>query len=1155
MKSIIIFFFLLFFSQNFAQGEGNIWYFGNNAGLDFNSGVPVVLTNGQLNTVEGCATISDSNGQLLFYTDGVTVYNKNHQIMPNGTNLKGHFSSSQSAIIVPKPGSPAIYYIFTCTDIANPDGVRYSEVDMTLNGGLGDVTAHKNILLFAPACEKLAAVKNAAEDGYWMVGHEYGTNNFRSYSITATGVNMTPVISSVGISIDNNIYKTLGYLKFSLDGSKLISCNRNVNVELFNFSTATGVVSNPKLITPKIGSYGVEFSPSGELAYISTGTDYTTSLQLYQFDLTASDIPNSALLLYEMGIEDVDYIFGALQLAADGKIYVARNKKPALSVIQNPDVLGTGCNLQMESLFLGGALSQNGLPQFMQSYFNLGIAFENNCQGQATTFSLMANQSITSALWDFGDGNASTDIHPIHTYTSPGTYTVTLDAIGTNGAISKSRQVTIYAMPIANTVANQVVCGTEGMAYSLSQHTNTILGGQSSTVFGVSYFLSPSDADDNMSPLTGSYNLPLGITTIYARVQNMANTSCYSITSFTIHLFKQPQANQPSDYVICESQPYDNKEQFDLLSKNNEILNGQNALEFTISYHDSQADADAGIDDLPLLYTNTNAIEPVYARIENNLNPDCFDIVTFPLKVVQQPIIVPVTAFRMCDDATNDGTAIFDLTDKTAELLDGQSPSVFEVKYFLSYPQAVDGTDAIMVPITNSSNNQTIYYSITAIGNSNCKAIGSFNLKVDRLPIANSANRLAVCDDDSNDGKFVFNLQDNYNSILGNQLTSEIRLTYHESQINADGRILPLSFNYENATNPQVIYVRVENAENSQCFSTTSFEIRADRLPKAYPVPDMITCDGTENDGKESFDLTVNNPSVLNGQSAALFAVSYHTTWANAQNNAAPLQDDFMNTTNPQTLYARVSNRDNSACYDITSFDLWVREKPDLTLQDTYSICEGVPKKLTADAGFDRYEWSTGATSPSIMVPTAGNYWVRVTKDYGDIICETVKNITVVNSNVATIVSVETSDWTSSQNAILVLVEGDGDYEYSIDGEHYQDSPQFNGLNNGVYTVYVRDKNECGIAKEQVYLLMYPKFFTPNGDGYNDKWQIDFSSYEPTLKVNVFDRYGKFIISLNGGSDGWDGTYNGQLLLSDDYWFVAKREDGKEFRGHFSLKR
>jgi len=184
----------LIFSTLFAsaQNEGNIWYFGENAGLDFNGGTPIALTDGMLNTFEGCATISDNNGDLLFYTEGMVVYNKNHVLMPNGSGLLGHSSSTQSSIIVKKPASSTIYYIFTVDgSTGNGGGLNYSEIDITLDGGLGDVNANKNINLIPFTCEKVTAVVHQNGSDFWIISPELNTNIIYSFLLTSSG--LTPV--------------------------------------------------------------------------------------------------------------------------------------------------------------------------------------------------------------------------------------------------------------------------------------------------------------------------------------------------------------------------------------------------------------------------------------------------------------------------------------------------------------------------------------------------------------------------------------------------------------------------------------------------------------------------------------------------------------------------------------------------------------------------------------------------------------------------------------------------------------------------------------------------------------------------------------------------------------------------------------------------
>ena len=189
-------FFSVLCSKGFAQGGNNIWYFGHNAGLDFTTAPPSAIYDGALVTEEGCATLTDEQGNLLLYTDELFVYNRLHQQMPNGFGLWGHPSSTQSAIIVPWPDSDSLFYIFTTEDFVQNNRMSYSVVDLSLDNGLGDVIT-KNVLLQQPVTEQLNAVKHANGTDYWVVAHGMN-NNFYVYPVTATGISTAPVINSLG---------------------------------------------------------------------------------------------------------------------------------------------------------------------------------------------------------------------------------------------------------------------------------------------------------------------------------------------------------------------------------------------------------------------------------------------------------------------------------------------------------------------------------------------------------------------------------------------------------------------------------------------------------------------------------------------------------------------------------------------------------------------------------------------------------------------------------------------------------------------------------------------------------------------------------------------------------------------------------------------
>ena len=258
IKKILIYLscFFIYSTSVFAQKEANHWHFGTNANINFNGNtVTSLMNNCAINTIEGCASISNSNGDLLFYTDGTYVVNKNNFSMPNGTGLLGSMTTTQSALIVPDPGNSQKYYLFTAPaqagyySFATNPSISYSVVDMNLAGGLGDVVL-KNQTLLSPACEKLTAIKHCNQIDYWVIVHEWNTDAFYSYLISGTGIS-APVISHIGIvnmdylGTGTNL-ETIGYLKASPNGKKIATATYATSkVEIFDFDGQTGLLSNP----------------------------------------------------------------------------------------------------------------------------------------------------------------------------------------------------------------------------------------------------------------------------------------------------------------------------------------------------------------------------------------------------------------------------------------------------------------------------------------------------------------------------------------------------------------------------------------------------------------------------------------------------------------------------------------------------------------------------------------------------------------------------------------------------------------------------------------------------------------------------------------------------------------------------------------------
>lgn len=438
---ILVFYYgLIFPAISFSQGEGNNWYFGRYAGITFNTSPPTVLNNGQLITSEGCASVSDKDGNLVFYTDGSTVFSSNHTVMQNGTGLRGNNSSTQSSVVCPKPGTYNYnlkrfdrYYIVTI-DVANgSNGVRYSEVDMTANGGLGSiVNAFKNIHLFGTTTiEGANVVKHANGCDYWIVGKEVGNNRFNVYHVTSSGVSNSPVVSNVG-AIST---ATWGSIKVA-PNNKLIAYNSNsVGTQIFDFDNSTGVLTL-KFSDPQ-RSYSSEFSSNSNVLYV-THLPYP---EIYQYDLTANN--NTAFLSSKLVVGTTAntalvYDMCGVQLAPDGKIYCALMNQTRLGAIENPNILGLGCTYNDNALNIAGTnLNGNpmsvvlGLPAFPAFFiFPNDIQFESAnynvnqyfCNTDSITFNISDTNSVQSVDWYVSPINSAYNTNPDATsyvYTIP----------------------------------------------------------------------------------------------------------------------------------------------------------------------------------------------------------------------------------------------------------------------------------------------------------------------------------------------------------------------------------------------------------------------------------------------------------------------------------------------------------------------------------------------------------------------------------------------------------------------------------------------------------------------------------------------------------------------------------------------------------------
>lgn len=466
----------------FGQGAGGRWCLGRSAGVSFATRPPsAVLTTSALYLPgEGGASIADAAGNLLFYTDGTQIFTKNHTVMSGSTNLGGHVSSSQSALIVRQPGSERFYWVFTTDAIesypSSHQGLRYTVVDVQAAAGQGAiVTGQKSVPLATTTTEKLTACAAANGSDQWIISHEFGTARFMAWKLTASGLaSTTPVYSTAGVSHgttgSGNYNPGRGCMKASPDGSLLATAilpplNDRYVAELFRFDNTTGQVSLlANLSEPANGAndynyYGIEFSPAASKLYISTRKG---PYNILQYDLCAANIAASRMVVGSSTNQ-----FGTLQLGPDGRIYAAKNSDTYLGVVQNPEEQGGASTYRDQGLNLTGRTSTYGLNNLSASLFyhsRLAVTGASGCQGQTLGFAAqtqscgVARAPQLTYSWNFADpasgaSNTAAGLTAGHSFSRSGSFRVMLTGIWGDVRDTSSTLVLVEAKPVGAVAA------------------------------------------------------------------------------------------------------------------------------------------------------------------------------------------------------------------------------------------------------------------------------------------------------------------------------------------------------------------------------------------------------------------------------------------------------------------------------------------------------------------------------------------------------------------------------------------------------------------------------------------------------------------------------------------------------------------------------
>jgi gliding motility-associated-like protein len=457
----------------YAQKEANIWYFGDKAGIDFTQTPPKALVNSQMHTNEGCITICDSSGSLLFYSDGKTVWNENHVVLDGGEQLLGHFSSTHSAYVLKMPQSN-LYYLFTSDAAKTPGihnnwGVRYTVIDMSQNSGAGKVI-EKNKLLVNKSSERITSTKHQNNRDYWLVIPQMYTDTIFIFKFTEKGIEYPPIKYNSGSKSLRS-----GQIKFSPDCKKLAFAGVENNATVvFDFDNLTGEITNKRELIDSSGyMYSIEFSPNSKFLYVGIAAHIK---KLYQCEL---DILPQSSYINNVGVDLTasqpnKKVQGNLQLAIDNKIYLSTWGDSGLAVIEFPNKKGVSCNLIYNGIDLKGRLNRHGLPSFDKSYIvqqPQSISTKKHCIGDSTEifFSFSVSDSM---FWLLGDGKqiitSKTTLK--HKYSDTGSYLITAITYR-QGTISDTitHRTKIYSLPKLNLGNDTLLCMGDSLTFNL-QH-------------------------------------------------------------------------------------------------------------------------------------------------------------------------------------------------------------------------------------------------------------------------------------------------------------------------------------------------------------------------------------------------------------------------------------------------------------------------------------------------------------------------------------------------------------------------------------------------------------------------------------------------------------------------------------------------------------
>ena len=753
--------------------------------------------------------------------------------------------------------------------------------------------------------------------------------------------------------------------------------------------------------------------------------------------------------------------------------------------------------------------------------------------------------------------------------------------------IVEQELITIPSPEIPLIIEDIIVCDDDYndiALFDLTQREEDILGEQSSSDVILTYHESLLDAETGDSPIvnTTSYQNLSNPQTIYVRLEDTVN-GCVNTGTFNLIVTLPPEIVQAEPLQECDDEIADQITEFDLTIKDSEITDGN--IDWEVIYYETQQDAFDAVNPIenPEAYSNTSVAgnpanpQTLYVAVVNEFGCIAYNYLTIEVLPNPTPNLDPSNIEQCDNNNAGDLIEIFDITVHEDYILNGESG--VSIAYHESLEDALNGVNPIIDP-SNYANIipgvQTLYVAVTK-NITGCPTVVTFDIIVNPLPDISSVADIVICEVNT-DNVYDFDLDEITVQLLGSQDVSNFTVTYHETQQDAEDSLNILTSPYTNTSSPQQLFVNISN-NTTGCFVTGAgftLDVQEAAIANTDAEPAVLEECDIDNDGFAQFILTELDNDILDGLNASNFTVSYYENLQDAEDSSNALANNYTNISSPQIIYVRLDNDTDpsSQCYDITTATLIVNELPFFSLEASYMGCENANGSEVVDSLMETnlpeseydFEWydPTGtlvATTSSHFPTMAGTYTATVTNELTG--CQYSTTTEVYTSATAVVSATVTTLAFAQEHAIQATATGIGDYEFRLDTGPWQLDGTFNNVSPGLHTVYVRDLNGCGMGTATVLVVDYPRFFTPNGDGYNDTWHIIGADLHPGLvasDIYIFDRYGKLLKKLDPQGDGWDGTYNGRPMPSTDYWFTIEYQIPalnitRRFRAHFSLKR